>query len=58
MQTLTPTQRDAVELESLALEQSIARHPAGKRRVQADLHRCPTCGQRPSGALGDPALSL
>lgn len=38
-----------------ALNESMRRHPAGKA---LDLTRCPTCGTRPSGALGEADLSL
>lgn len=48
MQSLSPE-------DQLELEAAILRHPAGKAR---ELAQCPTCGQNPSGALGDPALSL
>jgi hypothetical protein len=42
--------------ELAELKASMSRHPAGKQRV--DLSRCPTCGTRPSGALGTAELSL
>lgn len=53
----SPATRPLTDAELIELEASMKRHPAGKQRT-VDVHRCPTCGQRPSGALGDPELSL
>ena len=53
LQRTVPRLSDADRLE---LEASIARHPAGKRRVVIDLSICPTCNHRVSGAIGAPAL--
>lgn len=36
--------------EEAELDASMSRHPAGKRQ---NALQCPTCGNRPSGALGD-----
>lgn len=38
------------EQQTRELEASMRRHPAGKRQ---DLSRCPSCGQKASGALGE-----
>ena len=51
LQLPVPRLSDADRLE---LEASIARHPAGKRRV-IDLSVCPTCNHKVSGAIGSPA---
>lgn len=51
---LTPQQREQLEVDDMLVEASMLRHPAGKAR---DLSRCPMCGTRASGALGEPAYS-
>lgn len=55
-----PIQPSTIDESGLAA--SMRRHPSGKRQVRPlldpALSYCPTCGQRPSGALGDPALSI
>jgi len=50
-----PTQLSAADESEL--EASMSRHPAGKARV-LDLSKCPTCGSRPSGALGEASHDL
>ena len=39
-----------IEGDLVEIAASMSRHPAGKGR---DLSRCPTCGQKASGALGE-----